>query len=408
MNHTKQYLAAALGLTTGLLHSGAWAEDSNKLSASIYGFAMADGIYDFKRVDPNWNDTLRVTTISTQEPNPYGADGEFVFSVRQSRLGVKGDYGEDITFILEAELFGVGADEGQTTPRLRHAWATYKNFGMGQYWSNFMDADVFPNTIDYWGPTGMVFYRNMQARYSFDLDQDEFAISLENPGTALTIGQFRDTDGCELPGATNDCGSSAGDLYQAHNDMPDITARYRNNGNFGHWQVAGILRKLGYERLDTNASDSETGWGINGSTVINVGQSNKIKFQAVYGEGYGNYLNDGGVDIAPSSADLTTTQAQTVPILGVVAYYDHYWNKHWSTSVGYSVTDIDTLAGQADSEFQKGEIAQINLLNHPADNVTLGTEFIWGKRTDIGGETGTDYRIQFSLKVGFDTGNLFK
>jgi hypothetical protein len=27
--------------------------------------------------------------------------------------------------------------------------------------------DIFPNTIDYWGPTGMVFYRNQQARYSF-------------------------------------------------------------------------------------------------------------------------------------------------------------------------------------------------------------------------------------------------
>ena len=78
-------------------------------------------------------------------------NGDVVFGVRQSRLGIKGNYGEDIAFILEAELLGVGGDEGQTTPRLRHAWATYKNFGMGQTWSNFMDMDIFPNTIDYWG-----------------------------------------------------------------------------------------------------------------------------------------------------------------------------------------------------------------------------------------------------------------
>ena len=64
---------------------------------------------------------------------------------------------------------------------------------MGQTWSNFMDIDIFPNTIDYWGPTGMVFYRNQQARYTFPMgDDDEFAVSLENPDTALTVGQFRD------------------------------------------------------------------------------------------------------------------------------------------------------------------------------------------------------------------------
>ena len=129
------------------------------INMEVYGFVRADAIYDFKRVDPDWNDTLRVSTIPTKS-GTYGNDGESIFSVRQSRLGVKGDYGPDVTYLLEAELFGVGGDQGQTTLRLRHAWGTYKNFGLGQTWSNFMDPGVFPNTIDYWGPTGMVFYRN--------------------------------------------------------------------------------------------------------------------------------------------------------------------------------------------------------------------------------------------------------
>jgi len=132
------------------------AKTAPKLSVDVYGFVMADAIYDFKRVDPDWADTLRVTTIPT-ESGTYGNDGDVVFSVRQSRLGIKGNYGDDITFKLEGELYGVGADQGQTTLRLRHAWASYKNFGMGQTWSNFMDIDIFPNTINYWSPTGMVF-----------------------------------------------------------------------------------------------------------------------------------------------------------------------------------------------------------------------------------------------------------
>ncbi len=383
----------------------AWPEP---LSMNIYGFVMADAIYDFKRVDPNWEDTLRVSTIPTSS-GTYGEDGNFTFGVRQSRLGFKGNYGEDASYIFEWELFGVGGDEGQTTPRLRHAWATYKNFGMGQYWSNFMDIDIFPNTIDYWGPTGMVFYRNQQARYTFPMGEDEFSITLEDPGTALTVGKFRDLDPCDVPNPTPECDSvesTLGDLFQSHNDLPDLSVRYRNNGDFGHYQVAGMLRKLGYERLDTGEKDHEVGWGINTSAGLKTWGQDVLKLQVVYGEGIGNYMNDGGIDLAPDSSNPLDAQAEAVELLGISAYYDHYWNERWSTSFGWSMTDLDATDGKQDSEFEKGQIAQINLLHYPRDNVLMGTEFIWGQREDVGGATGSDYRIQFSLKVNFDSGDV--
>jgi len=387
---------------------GTAGKTAQKLSVNVYGFAMADAIYDFKRVDPDWEDTLRVTTIPTQS-GLYGNDGNFTFSVRQSRLGVQGNYGDDVTFKLEGELYGVGSDQGQTTLRVRHAWATYKDFGMGQTWSNFMDIDIFPNTISYWGPTGMVFYRNQQARYTFPMGDDEFSVTLEDPSTALTVGKFASTPNCDLPNPPPDCESTesnAADVFQSYNDIPDLAARYRNNGDFGHYQVAGIVRKLGYERLDNGNKDYEIGWGINTSTALNTWGRDQLKLQVAYGEGIGNYMNDGGVDIAPDSADLSKANAEAVPLWGLSAYYDHYWNDRWSTSVGWSMTDLDTTNGQSPDEFKKGQIANINLLYYPADHVMMGTEFIWGQREDIDGSTGTDYQIQFSLKVDFDTGDL--
>ena len=66
---------------------------------------------------------------------------------------------------FEFELFGTGVDEGQTTFRLRHAYGELGAFGAGQTWSPFMDPDVFPNSLEYWGPTGMVFFRNVQVRW---------------------------------------------------------------------------------------------------------------------------------------------------------------------------------------------------------------------------------------------------
>ena len=70
--------------------------------------------------------------------------------------------------MFEFELFGTGVDEGQTTFRLRHAYGELGQFGAGQTWSPFMDPDVFPNSVEYWGPTGMVFFRNVQFRWHAD------------------------------------------------------------------------------------------------------------------------------------------------------------------------------------------------------------------------------------------------
>jgi hypothetical protein len=255
----------------------------------------------------------------------------------------------------------------------------------------------------------MVFYRNQQIRYSFPMGEDEFSISLEDPGTALTVGHFRDTDPCDIPNADPECESTEsrlGDSFQSYNDLPDLSARYRNNGDFGHYQVAGIVRKLGYERLDTGQKDDELGWGINTSAGINTWGRDKLKLQVVYGEGIGNYMNDGGIDVAPDSANINDAEAEAVELLGISAYYDHYWSDRWSTSVGWSMIDLDTSDGQLPTEFEKGQIAQINLLHYPADNVLLGSEFIWCEREDVNGNTGSDYRIQFTLKVNFDTGDI--
>ena len=60
--------------TAAAVASGAAA--ARDLSMTVYGFAQADAIYDFKRVDPDWQDTLRVTTIPTQG----GADGNEAIS----------------------------------------------------------------------------------------------------------------------------------------------------------------------------------------------------------------------------------------------------------------------------------------------------------------------------------------
>ena len=49
-----------------------------------------------------------------------------------------------------------------------------------------MDPDVFPNSVEYWGPTGMVFYRNVQVRF-YAIKKDK----LQPDPRARTAGRQR-------------------------------------------------------------------------------------------------------------------------------------------------------------------------------------------------------------------------
>jgi hypothetical protein len=386
-----------------LASAPAVAEEAGR-SFEIYGFAQADYIQDFGgRLSPDWDDALRPSKIGID--GQYGGDGQSSISVKQSRFGVKGTMPTGATntplnFKFEFDLFGTGADAGQTTFRLRHAYGEWGSILAGQTNSLFMDGDVFPNTIDYWGPTGMVFYRNVQIRWTpYRVGHSHFAIAIERPGNDIDSGNLRLIEGLE------------GVTVQNDEELPDFTAQYRYGDDWGHVQLGGILRKVGYELRASDADPwtdgSENGWGINlGSTINTIGKD-KVLLQVVYGEGIASYMNDGGMDLAPSqtfsAGTATGLEAEAVPLTGVLAYYDHYWSERWSSSIGYSYTEVDNTNFQDPTAFQKGEYASGNLLYYPLDNLMVGGELLWGKRTNNDDASDDVVRFQFTVKYNFGT-----
>jgi len=363
----------------------------------IYGFIMADAIYDFKQVNPDWYDVLRPTKLPAY-PDEFGADGNTWFSVRQSRFGVKawipaGKY--EIKTIFEFDLFGVGADAGQTTIRIRQLYGEIGQFGAGQYWSPFMDVDVFPNTIEYWGPNGMVFYRNVQVRW-MPIQGDSFlTIALERPGASADAGEY--TDRVELEG------------IEPHFPYPDLSAEYRYAGKWGYVEAAGILRRIEWEDTqddDINLDGGVTGWGINLSSNIKAGSKDVIKLQYAYGEGIENYMNDAPVDVGieKTSDNAFGGKGVALPVTGIVAYLDHTWSDRWTSSIGYSMLSVDNSNGQEPAAFHYGQYASVNLLYYPAKSMMAGAEFLWGSRENYSdGWSTNDYRIQFSFKYNFST-----
>jgi hypothetical protein len=365
--------------------------DAGRARLEVYGFAQADFIYDFNRVDPAWNATLRPSKIPVNCPADPGCgnDGETIFSVRQSRLGFKGflptSMGE-LKTQFEFDLFGVGADAGQTTFRLRHVYGELGPFLAGQTNSLFMDGDVFPNTVDYWGPGGMIFFRNVQARWTpWTRDGTKASIALESPGAAIDVGNAVNPEG-----------------WQSHNKLPDLTAQFRMDTGWGHFQAAGILRYLGFENPTlagiSPSSGSVTGYGLNLSGSYKLRGRNKLMGQLAAGKGIAAYFNDCCVDIAPNAA---LNDAEAVPAVGWLVYYDHYWNERFSSSIGWSGQYQDNSGGQAANAFHKGNYGSANLLYYPTKNVMTGVELLYGERENKDGNSGSDTRLQFSAKYSF-------
>ncbi|MBO9666083.1 MAG: porin [Bdellovibrio sp.] len=352
----------------------------------VYGFAQLDYIQDFKRVDPLWEATLRPSKIPTQN-DQYGSDGQAVLSPRQSRLGVQGSTPvseKELKTRLEVDMFGVGKDEGKVSLRLRHAYGEWGPVLAGQTWSNFMDVDGFPNIVDYWGPTGMVFIRTPQIRYTPLAGENTVSIALEKPCTDLD--------------------ASLG-AVQMDNKFPDVSAKYQRNSEWGHVAVAGIARYLGFDTpgaAGAHPQDHKMGWGVNVSSNFVIAMADKLIMSAVYGDGIANYMNDGGTDLAADGppGDL---QAKSVPLFGWVAYYDHRWNEAWATSLGYSRTEENNTSFQAANAYNFGEYSSINALFTPDKHILMGAEFLYGARQDKNGDRGEDYRVQFTFKYLFSS-----
>lgn len=386
------------------------AQDKNWFQ--VYGFAMTDIGYDFKQIHPDWYDVVRPTKLPTYE-NEYGTDGNAYFSVRQTRFGVKSStqtgLGELFTQ-FEWELFGTGVDAGQTTIRLRHAYGELGCIGVGQYWSPFMDIDVFPNTVEYWGPNGMAFFRNIQFRYMPIKGDTRLTFALERPGASADGGVYS-----EILQQQN---------IDAQFPVPDFSAEYRSAHDWGYVELAGIVRYMKWKDQGADSIDlsgDAIGWGLNLSSNIKITQNDIARLSVLYGAGVQNYMNDATVDVGIETTNdpEKPVKGVAIPLLGVVAFLEHNWSDKFATAIGYSMLSMDNTNGQDYNAFKMGNYAIGNLIYYPVENVMMVAELQYGNRDNFNNlEAGQEYpeeylktsdilKLQFSFKYNFSHKILF-
>jgi hypothetical protein len=367
------------------------APDADKARLEVYGQVMLDAIYDFKRMNPEWAATLRPSQIPIVCPGSAGCGKEeaFIFSIRQSSLGFRSFIPTSMGIVKTDLAFDLFGTDGGTNIHWLRAWAELNAWGVGQIDSNFMDIDVFPNTIDYWGPPGMVFVRNPQVRFTpFSKDGMTVAFSLEAPNSVIDTGKVTDVDPALGAGVTG------------RNRLPDFVGSFRYDGDWGHVKAAGILRQVGWHNVnspDGEPSGRKPGYGLNVAGVVKVFGKDQVNWQIVTGTAIASYMNDGGTDLAPNAS----LRGDTVRSLGWLLYYNHSWSDKWTSAIGYSEHTQDNLDGQLGSAFHRGSYGSGNVLYALSKNVTTGVEYIWGKNESKDGASATDYRLQWSTRVAF-------
>jgi hypothetical protein len=312
---------------------------------------------------------LNNTTISIR-PTRLSVD----LRAPQTRIG-------DVRFYVEADFFGTNA----TTPRLRHAYTQVANLLVGQTFTNFMDPDAFPDTLDFQGPNGLVNLRNPQFRYGFALTPSmTLHFSVEKPSSDVTFStpQF---------------------AAQPNAPAPDGTVRLRQEFESGHFQVAGLFRSIA-AYLPNGQRGTVFGWGVNGTLGLKTYGKDNLIFEVAAGHGLSRYIQDTsglGIDAEPVPTPGSTAHLEATPAIGVEASYQHYWMKRLRSNLVYSYAAVDNSSLAAPGTYNHGTYTGSNIIWNPFGSLNVGAEFLYGWTVEQNGQKANAPRIQFSVKYNF-------
>ena len=319
-------------------------------------------------------------TVGTDDDS----DAVFDMHARQSRFNFGTstllDNGKTINSKIEIDFLASAAGGNERVsnsyaPRIRHAFISYDGWLFGQTWSNFQNVGALPETLDFVGPAeGTVFVRQAQVKYT----TGAWSFSLENPESTVT------TQGGDRV-ATDDA------------SLPDFTARYAMNADWGQFVVTGLARQLTYKQNGIDAD--ETSLGLSASGMVKLGQDN-LKFMLTQGKGLGRYI---GLNVA-HGAVLNGDELDAIDSTSGFVAYQHNWNNQWRSTFLYSFfsadnnTDLLTITGDPTESSQS---YSANILYSPVKKLTFGAEFKHAERELESGNDGDMDRLQFSVKYAF-------
>ena len=311
--------------------------------------------------------------------------------VKQSRVNFGTDTildgGDKLSTRFEVDFFGsVTGDQRVSNtyaPVLRHAYVTWREWLVGQTWSNFMDVATLPEAADFIGTTdGTTFVRQPQVRWT----KGGLSLSAENRETTITPYTAAGAAGARI---TSDDGM-----------FPDLTARYAFKGDWGHVAIAGLVRELKYENDATDVNDSKWAGAASLSGKFMIGKDD-IRFMLLGGN-LGRYVGLNFTTDAVLTGNGGAADLETIDGFAGSIAYRHVWSDKWRSSVYFAMgdydNDVDYTGGRVNKSSQSWTF---NTWYTPLPKLDIGAEFRYAERELENGTDGDLNRLQLTTKYSF-------
>lgn len=346
----------------------------------IGGYVKLDSIYDFKPIGSYDSFITSEIPLGAPESN-FGK--HYNLHAKQSKINV--DFRRDTPYgtarlFAEGDFYGdqsFGFENGSYQFRLRHAYGEVANFLAGYTYTTFMDSDALPDTLDFEGPGAAPFLFTPQLRYTYPV----------SPNFKLSAA---------IEGAKSDITTAGGISTER---APDIALRARYEGEKGHLQLSGLLRRV------TSTDGASGGGNANGGGVQLAGiwktfGDDYLAGSAIYGKGIARYISDIsglGLDaVVDPSGNLTALTAK-----GGYGAYTHYWTPSLRSTAVAGVLNMDNKDFQPGDAFKQSQYYSANLIWNPYGSVALGVEYLWGRLESNDGTARNANRLQMSVQYDF-------
>jgi hypothetical protein len=266
--------------------------------------------------------------------------------------------------------------------RLRHAYGKLNAFLAGLTWSTFGDVASLPQTVDLDGPPSSVSERTVQIRYSKHVTEDlRWAASVESPNPDInTPDTIR--------------------LEPAFQSFPDVVGRIRKYGDFGHTQIAVIVRSISVKDTEGNTEYLAGFGGLLSGTMV-LTPENNIFYQVVYGSAISRHiggLTGRGLDVVynPDTGKYETLTT----IFGFVSFA-HNWKENLSSNFTIGMINARNKDFQPDDAFSFSGYGSINLFWEATAGSRVGAEYSYGRKQNKDGSNGDANRLAFIIYYDF-------
>ncbi|RDS86371.1 DcaP family trimeric outer membrane transporter [Dyella psychrodurans] len=352
------------------------------------GYAKLDTIYDIHSIGtPDF-----FATSAIPVPAPHDNNGNFNMQARQTRFSLDirrpAVFDESMRFYVETDLYGGG--NGSYGFRLRQAYGQLGNTYAGFGWSAYTDTDALPDTLDFAGPGGAIAPRQAGIHQFFRLGEtSSLTLAAEQPSSEVSV----------YPQVAPDI--VVNNLHGTQH-APDVIVAVRTEHNWGHLQLGGVVRQLGYTDGEQSRRVIAGGASLTGSFKVGTfaAYSDLLMFGSNWGKGIARYIADTG-GLGLDAVVGPDGKLYTLTGWGAYAAYTHYWSSNWRSNLVYGVARIQHSPWLAPNDYHDTNYGAANLIWTPAPMLTVGLEVLHGRLLEQDTRYNDDTRIQGSLQYSF-------